>query len=68
MESIFQKYDVIGISKSGDYVIGKIDLHRKDVAEVDIRAFIGYGQIVYPEEMKVKAHEILKSSMELYNT
>lgn len=40
-----------------------IDLHRKDVAEEEIRAFLGYGQILYPDEMKLEASEILKSSI-----
>lgn len=66
--SIFQNYDIIGIKKVGDSVIGMIDLHRKDVAEVDIRAFLCYGQILYPEEMKLKASEILGKSIKMYNT
>ncbi len=66
-ESIFQNYDVIGIRNDGDYVIGRIDLHRKDVAENDIRAFLCYGQILFPEEMKLKASEILECSMKWYN-
>ena len=43
-----------------------IDLHRKDIAEEDIRALLCYGQILYPEEMKLKAIEILESSMHVY--
>lgn len=62
--SVFQNYDIIGIKKVGDSVIGMIDLHRKDVAEVDIRAFLGYGQILYPEEMKLKARKILEYNLE----
>lgn len=65
--AIFEKYDVIGIKKVGHSVIGMIDLHRKDVAEVEIRAFLCYGQILYPEEMKLKAREILESSIQNYN-
>jgi len=65
--SIFQNYDIIGIKKVGDSVIGMIDLHRKDVAEVDIRAFLCYGQILYPEEMKLKASEILERSIKMHN-
>lgn len=64
--AIFQNYDIIGIKKMGDFVIGMLDLHRKDVAEVDIRALLCYGQILYPEEMKRKASEILESSMRMY--
>lgn len=51
----------------GDSVVGMIDLHRKDIAEKDIRAFLCYGQILYPEEMKLKAREILESSIQKYN-
>lgn len=65
--SIFQNYDIIGIKKVGDSIIGMIDLHRKDVAEVDIRALLCYGQILYPEEMKLEASEILESSIKMYN-
>ncbi len=65
--SIFEKYDVIGLKKDGDSVIGMIDLHRKDVAEEEIRAFIGYGQILYPEEIKLKAKEVLERSIQMYH-
>ncbi|MDD2504246.1 MAG: WYL domain-containing protein [Clostridia bacterium] len=64
---IFEHYDIIGIKKTGDFLIGMIDLHRKDVAEEDIRAFLCYGQILYPEEMVIKAREILKSSIQMYH-
>lgn len=66
--AIFQNYDLIGIKQVEDFVIGMINLHRKDVAEVDIRAFLCYGQILYPDEMKQKASEILESSIKLYNS
>lgn len=49
--SVFENYDIIGIKKVGDSIIGMIDLHKKDIAEDDIRAFLCYGQILYPEEM-----------------
>lgn len=65
--SIFDIYDIIGIKKVGDSVVGMIDLHRKDIAEEDIRAFLCYGKILYPEEMKLKAREILKSSIQMYS-
>jgi len=64
--AIFEHYDIIGIKKVGDSIIGMIDLHRKDIAEEDIRALLCYGQILYPEEMKLKAIEILESSMHVY--
>lgn len=65
--SIFQNYDIIGMKKDGDFVIGMIDLHRRDVAEIDIRAILCYGQILYPEEMRLKANEILDRSIKMYN-
>lgn len=64
---IFQKYDIIGMKKSGDFVIGLINLYRKDIAELDIRAFLCYGQILYPEEMRLKASEILEESVKRHN-
>lgn len=64
--SILENYDIIGIKKVGVSVVGVIDLHRKDVAEEDIRALLCYGQIIYPEEMKLKAREILESSIQMY--
>ncbi len=67
MVRIFQNYDIIGIKKSGDFVIGLINLHRKDIAELDIRAFLCYGEILYPEEMRLKASEILEESVKTYN-
>ena len=66
--AIFEKYDVIGINKVGASVIGMIDLHRKDIAEEEIRAFLCYGQVLYPEEMKRKAKEILESSIQMYHS
>lgn len=65
--SVFENYDIIGIKKAGDSVIGMIDLHRKDVAEEDLRALLCYGQILYPEEMRLKAKEILESSIQMYH-
>lgn len=65
--SVFENYDIIGIKQVGDSVVGMIDLHRKDIAEEDIRAFLCYGQILYPDEMKLKAREILESSIQIYN-
>ena len=64
--AIFEHYDIIGIKKVEDSIIGMIDMHRRDIAEEDIRAFMCYGQILYPEEMKLKAKEILESSMQVY--
>ncbi len=64
--AIFEKYDVIGIKKLGDSVVAMIDLHRKDVAEEEIGAFLCYGQILYPEEMKLKAREILENGIQMY--
>lgn len=63
---IFENYDLIGIRKEGDSIIGMIDLHKKDVAENEIRAFLCYGEILFPEEMKSKAKEILESSLQIY--
>jgi predicted DNA-binding transcriptional regulator YafY len=64
---VFDNYDIIGIKKDGDSIIGLIDLHRRDIALEDIRAFLGYGQILYPEEMRLRAREILESSIQKYN-
>lgn len=64
--AVLKDYDVIGIKKEDASVIAMIDMHRKDVAEEDIRALLCYGQILYPEEMKVKAKEILRSSIQAY--
>lgn len=65
--AVFEKYDIIGIKKVGDSIIGMIDLHKKDIAEDDIRALLCYGQILYPDEMKIRAREILESSIQMYN-
>lgn len=65
-EAIFEKYDIVGLKREGNYVIAKIDLHRRDVAEQDIRAFLGYGQILYPEEMRIKAKTIIENYTRLY--
>ncbi len=64
--TIFENYDVIGIKKVGDLTVGMIDLHRKDVAEEEIRAFLCYGQILYPEEMRIRAIEVLENSIRKY--
>lgn len=64
---IFQNYDILGEKRVGDSIIGMINLHRKDIAEEDIRAFLCYGQILYPEEMRVRAREILESSIQRYD-
>ncbi len=64
--AVLKEYDVIGIKKEGASIIAMIDLHRKDVAEEDIRALLCYGQILYPEEMKVKAKEIMENSIQAY--
>ena len=45
-----------------------VDLHRKEYAINEIRAFLGYGQILYPEEMKQAAKEILVRSLKMYDT
>lgn len=65
---LLKNYDLIGIKKEGNSIIAMIDLHRKDVAEEDIRALLCYGQILYPEEMIVRARNILKNSIQLYNS
>ena len=65
--SLFSNYDIIGIKKVDEYIIGKIDLHREDTAEEDIRAFLGYGQILNPKKMRLKAREILEDSIQMYN-
>lgn len=63
---ILENYDIIGVKEAGDYIIGLIDLHRKDVAENDIRALLCYGKVIYPEEMILRAREILESSIKMY--
>jgi predicted DNA-binding transcriptional regulator YafY len=63
---VFENYDIIGIKNVGDSIIGMINLHSKDIAEEDIRAFLCYGQILYPEEMRLRAREILESSIQMY--
>lgn len=65
--SQFTNYDIIGIKKVDEYIIGMINLHRKDIAEEDIRAFLCYGQILYPEEMIFRARDILEGSIKMYN-
>ncbi len=65
--AVFQNFDLIGIKIDGDYIIGLINLHRKDVAQIDIRAILCYGEILYPEEMRIKASEILKNSINRYH-
>jgi predicted DNA-binding transcriptional regulator YafY len=65
--AVLKDYDVIGIKKEEATVIAMIDMHRKDVAEEDIRALLCYGQILYPEEMRVKAKEILARSIQEYH-
>lgn len=65
--TIFQNYDVTGIRNDGEYIIGTVNLHRKDFAEADIRSFLGYGQILYPEEMKNKAKKILEEMHRMYD-
>ena len=63
---IFGQYDVIGMKQDGSDIIGMVNLHRKDIAEEDIRAFLGYGQIIYPQEMKERARELLEKNLDLY--
>lgn len=65
---VLEKYDVIGVNRVGDSLIVKIDLHRRDVAEEEIRALLCYSQILYPEEMIVRAREILARSIQMYDT
>ncbi len=65
--AVLKDYDVVGIKKEDTSIIAMIDLHRKDVAEEDIRALLCYGQILYPEEMKGKAKEILERSIQAYH-
>lgn len=65
--SQFTNHDIIGIKKVDEFIIGKIDLHREDTAEEDIRAFLGYGQILNPKKMRLKAREILEDSIQRYN-
>lgn len=64
---LFSNYDIIGKKKVEEFIIGMVDLHRKDIAEEDIRAFLCYGQILYPEEMRLRAKEILDSSIQMYD-
>jgi predicted DNA-binding transcriptional regulator YafY len=65
--SIFANYDIIGIKKEGDSIIGMIDLHKKECAQEDIRALLCYGQILYPDEMRLRANEILESRIQAYH-
>lgn len=44
-----------------------INLHRKDIAEEDIRDFLSYGQILYPEEMILRARDMLEGSIKMNN-
>ena len=64
--SIFDNYEIIGIRRDGASIVAMINLHRKDIAIEDIRALLCYGQVLYPEEMKLKAKEILESSIQMY--
>ena len=63
---LFSDYDIIGTKKEAEYIIGVINLHRKDIADEDIRDFLCYGQILYPEEMILRAKAILKDSINMY--
>jgi len=65
--AILEKYEIIGVRKAGDSIVVMIDFHRKDTAEHEIRALLCYGQILHPEEMRVKAIEILEKSLQRYN-
>ena len=65
---IFRRYEVIGMKQDGEDVIGMVNLHRKDIAEEEIRAFLGYGQIIYPEEMIKRAGALLKRNLEIYDS
>ena len=65
---IFRRYEVIGMKQDGEDIIGKVNLHRKDIAEEEIRAFLGYGQIIYPEEMIKRAGTLLKRNLEIYDS
>lgn len=44
-----------------------IEVKVEDTAEEDIRAFLGYGQILNPKKMRLKAREILEDSIQMYN-
>ncbi len=66
-ESVFHNYDIIGIKKVDDFVIARINLHSKNVAKEDIRALLCYGQVLYPEEMRLVAKDILDRSTKMYN-
>ncbi len=65
--AVLKDYDVIGIRKDGTSIIAMIDLHKRDVAQEDIRALLCYGQILHPEEMIIKAREILERSIQAYH-
>ncbi|NLC19344.1 MAG: YafY family transcriptional regulator [Clostridiales bacterium] len=65
---IFRSYDIIGLKQAGDSIVAMVDLHRKEYAINEIRVFLGYGQILYPEEMKQAAKEILVRSLKMYDT
>ena len=61
--SILMKIDQESKVKAHD-MAEALEVSRRTIyRDIDVWAFLCYGQILYPEEMKLRAREILESSI-----
>lgn len=63
---ILEHYSLVGLRQTKDFLVGIIDMHREDIAMDLIRSILCYGEILYPQRIRMKAQEILNESTQWY--